>query len=167
MENCTIKWYRFNDAAKVPVKDFKAAGFDIYTTEPITIPPHCCALLPTGLGMIISDGWWFMAFDRGSTGSKGLHVHCGVIDNDYRGEIFICLENTNDYPAVIGDFTKAEVTEDKKGKKELHYPISKGIAQLIPVPQPSVSTRPCSQEEWDKSCEESKRGSGKLGSSGK
>ena len=105
-----------------------------------------------------------MVFDRGSTGSKGLHVHCGVIDNDYRGEIFICINNDNDYPVR---FTNAEepgihshtetITtgpEPRNGvtaavaivrKVEiidyLVYPTSKAIAQIIPVAQPIVESR--------------------------
>ena len=88
-----IGWYKINPAAKIPTKTENNAGFDIYTTEEdVVIKPHEQHLFATGLGIVSEPGWWIKADDRGSTGSKGIHIHCGVIDNNYRGELFICLK---------------------------------------------------------------------------
>ena len=93
-----------------------------------------------------------MAFDRGSTGSKGLHVHCGVCDKDYRGEIFICLKNDNPYPAIITNAVDKAYIEDLSTLDNycgpiLFYPTSKAIAQRIPVEMPEVKVMPIGEAE--------------------
>ena len=94
-----INWYKLNDKAKIPTKRDEDAGFDIYTIEDnVLLMPGEKHLFSTGLAVAAESGYWLMAMDRGSTGSRGLHIHCGVIDNGYRGELFICLCNDNPYP---------------------------------------------------------------------
>ena len=111
-----------------------------------------------------------MGFDRGSTGSKGIHLHCGVCDNTYRGEVFICLSNDNTYPVhFTSQATKVELKTSGHlwwKKTVLEYPISKAIAQLIPVQQPDVESREAEMGEWE-TLKDTDRGEGKLGSSGK
>ena len=106
LNECTLKWFKIDERAKIPTKTDAAAGYDIYTIEDnITIPAHTTYMFRTGLAVAPSEGYWLMAFDRGSTGSKGLHVHCGVVDNDYRGEIIVALKNTSfdSYEVKNGD----------------------------------------------------------------
>lgn len=166
MKKCLIKWYKFSNEAIVPTKKERAAGFDIYTTETfVRIPAHSQHMFKTGLGAVVSEGYWLMAFDRGSTGSRGMHVHCGVIDNDYTGEIFICIKNDNNYPVVITNSVDKAFFDS--ALNELYYPASKAIAQIIPIAMPEVACCPCGEAEWMKAVEESERGAGKLGSSGK
>ena len=187
MTNCLIKWHKCDSRAIIPTKKPQAAGFDIYTIEKnITIEPFSQHLFSTGLQVAIEEGYWLAVWDRGSTGSKGLHVHCGVVDNDYRGEIFICIKNDNPYPVKFTDdeepgihshIVKASsVPEDNMlaiyMTKEvdfidyLVYPCSKAIAQLIPMLQPLVSDSEATEEEWEY-LKNTERGEGKLGSSGK
>ena len=179
-----IKWFKLNPDAIIPTKTPEAAGFDIYTLDrDVVLEAHSQHIFSTGLAVVPEYGWWLMAFDRGSTGSKGIHVHCGVIDNDYRGEIFICLKNDNHYPI---HFTDAEepgphyytdsyqeddghgniVTKTAKWLLYVVYPTSKAIAQLIPVQQPVVKSEEIDSDEWNE-LKDTKRGAGKLGSSGK
>ena len=122
--------------------------------------------------------------DRGSTGSKGLHVHCGVIDMDYRGEIFICIKNDNPYPVkfttkeATGLHTHKEVQQVNIGSSTAYqvaeveiidylvYSTDKAIAQMIPIIQPEIESRELTKDEWKEVCN-TERGEGKLGSSGK
>ena len=123
MEEKVIKWYPCKDKAIIPTKRKSDSGFDVYATEPITISSHTTVMVPTGLKVILPDHIWLRAADRGSTGSKGLHVHCGIIDEQYTGEIFIALCNTNDYdittnaePQVVASlFDKVILTGLKHG----------------------------------------------------
>lgn len=181
-----LGWYKLSDAAIIPTKTEKNAGFDIYTIEKdVMLMPHEHKLFATGLAAVVEPGWWLMAMDRGSTGSKGVHIHCGVIDNNYRGEIFICLNNDNDFPIK---FTDAEEPGLHSHKEQMHdpvgdnglayrlktvevidylvYPISKAIAQIMLVPQPDINSRELTSDEWD-IVKDTDRGDGKLGSSGK
>lgn len=176
-----IYWHKLNAAAKIPTKRDEDAGFDIYTTEHfVQLMPHEKKMFGTGLAVAAERGWWLLAFDRGSTGSRGIHTHCGVIDNGYRGEIFICLCNDNDYPVIftdtvlkpyVGDmeFYTDPITKTEKCGRVGYYPISKAIAQIIPIPQPQVKTAEADDYEWSRIKEiyASERGEGKLGDSGK
>lgn len=172
-----IVWHKLRPEAIVPTKREEDAGFDIYTTIDYDIlMPGEKRLYPTGLAAAPEKGYWLMGFDRGSTGSKGIHTHCGIIDNGYRGEIFICLSNDNPYPICFTrDVLKPHVGKnefyfDNTGKEcqgELqYYPLSKAIAQIIPVPQPSVECIEADDKEWSKYLDTA-RGEGKLGASGK
>ena len=172
LNECTLKWFKIDEHAKIPTKTDTAAGYDIYTIEDnITIPAHTTYMFRTGLAVAPSEGYWLMAFDRGSTGSKGLHVHCGVVDNDYRGEIFICIKNDNKYPVVITRNEEPGMHHTGEGDQPFYstylvYSPDKAIAQLIPVAQPKTNSLEVSAEEWEE-LKNTERGEGKLGSSGK
>lgn len=164
-----LKWKKFHKNAQLPTKRKTDVGYDVYSTENnIWLEPHETKLIPTGLGCLIEPGYWLQAADRGSTGSKGLHVHCGIIDEQYMGEIFIALNNTNDYPVYItGEVEKVCFREDCRGNKYMCYPVSKGIAQLIVHRNWESESVFVDDDEWDAALNQSERGEGKLGASGK
>lgn len=164
-----LKWKKFNPNAKLPTKRKTDVGYDMYTVEPnIWLDPHETRLFPTGLGCVIEPGYWLQAADRGSTGSKGIHVHCGIIDEQYVGEIFIALNNTNPYPVYFTDgVDKVCYREDVFGEKYMCYPCSKGIAQLIVHRNWESDSVWATEEEWNSAVEASERGEEKLGASGK
>lgn len=186
MNHIKLGWYKLKPEAVIPTKTPDNAGYDIYTIEKdVMLMPHEHKLFATGLSAVVEPGWWLMAMDRGSTGSKGIHIHCGVIDNNYRGEIFICLKNDNNYPVKFTDAEEAglhthkEQIHDQIGNNALAYtiktvevidylvyPVSKAIAQIIPVLQPLVDSQEITKEEWE-TLKDTDRGAGKLGSSGK
>ena len=161
-----IFWHKLTEAARIPTKRVEDAGFDLYSinTMDTVIKPHEKIMLATGLQCAGLHNAWLMVCDRGSTGSIGLHVHCGVIDSGYRGEIFVCLCNDNDIPVVLtNSVMKTEKHEDK-----ILYPLRKGIAQAVVIPLPSIDSTQVSDYEWDKwFAHDSERGDGKLGASGK
>lgn len=168
-----LRWHKLDPRAIIPTKEPEAAGLDIYTIEEnFTMAPHSQHLFKTGLAVAIEEGWWLKIEDRGSTGSKGLHIHCGIVDNDYRGEIFVCIKNDNPYAVKFTDEEVAGMHEwnaDSEAKwyeKYYVYPIHKAIAQVIPILQPIVSSGEATDEEWEK-LKVTKRGEGKLGSTGK
>lgn len=163
MNKCKIGWHKLDTRAIIPTKRNEDAGFDIYTIErEIILAPHETRLFSTGIAMAVNEGYWVMAKDRGSTGSIGLHTHCGVIDSGYRGEIFICINNNNNIPVIFTDAVKKTTREENCIK----YPTSKGIAQLIVVPQPEVESIELGAEEFAATLN-TERGTSKLGASGK
>ena len=159
-----IFWHKLDEKATIPTKRDEDAGFDIYTIEnDVVLEPFSKHLFSTGLSVALSKGWWLMAFDRGSTGSKGIHTHCGVVDNGYRGEIFICLSNDNNFPVKFTNSVEKVMFQDNV----LCYPTSKAIAQLIPVLQPEVDSVEVDDKDWELVSGNTKRGATKLGESGK
>jgi len=164
-----IKWHKLNDKAIIPTKREEDAGFDVYTIEDnVVLQPFEKRLFSTGIAAAPEKGYWLMAFDRGSTGSKGIHTHCGIIDNGYRGEIFICLCNDNkDLPVLFtSSVDKVERCTITPYGMVLCYPTSKAIAQIIPMVQPIVESFEVNDEEWTNELN-TERGAGKLGASGK
>jgi dUTP pyrophosphatase len=164
----SIYWHKTRPDAIIPTKRGEDAGFDVYTNEEIILKPFSKHLFSTGIQYYTADNYWLMAFDRGSTGSKGLHTHCGVCDKGYRGEVFICLCNDNPYPVK---FSKTEPAGMVKNDDEEYfvYNINKAIAQLIPVRMPHVICSEISDSDWEDiiAFNQSERGATKLGESGK
>lgn len=164
-----LKWIGVRKGFKIPTKRPSDSGFDVYTTQNnVWLKPHETQLFATGLACAIPEGCWLQAVDRGSTGSKGIHTHCGIIDEQYVGEIFIALNNTNNYPILFTD--KVEQVCFKRtwyGRKYLCYPVTKAIAQLIPQRRWDATSELATAEEWEQAVEKSERGEGKLGASGK
>lgn len=89
-----------------------AAGYDLYAAiedsigpggtrmaGSIEIPPHETRMIPTGIAIAIPGGFWGGIYARSGLATKqGLRpANCvGVIDADYRGEIFVALHNDTD-----------------------------------------------------------------------
>ena len=163
MKPVKILWHKLTPNATIPTKRAEDAGFDIYTTETdVLLQPHEKHLFKTGLAYWIDKEHWLMGVDRGSTGSRGLHIHCGICDQGYRGEIFICICNDNDFPV---HFSSSAVSISMKDHV-LEYPTVKAIAQLIPMPLLPVESAEAG-DEWEELCHDSERGATKLGASGK
>ena len=158
-----ILWHKLTPDAIIPTKRAEDAGFDIYTTETdVLLQSHEKHLFKTGLTYWIDKEHWLMGADRGSTGSRGLHIHCGICDQGYRGEIFVCICNDNDFPVHFSSSAASISMKDHV----LEYPTTKAIAQLIPMPLLPVESAEAG-EEWEELCHDSERGSTKLGASGK
>lgn len=106
-----IKFLR--EGAQMPtLGSVNAAGYDLYAAIPlekgpagntvagqIEIPPHETRMIPTGIALAINEGYWGGIYARSGLATKqGLRpANCvGVIDADYRGEIFVALHNDTD-----------------------------------------------------------------------
>ena len=74
------------------------SGFDLYSTEEITIPPFGRVLVPTGLAFDIQDGYEIQVRSKsGLAINQGLMVlnSPGTVDNSYQGEVKAIIFNTN------------------------------------------------------------------------
>ena len=85
-----------------------AAGADLYAAEEVTIAAGETRLVPTGLAMEIPVGYGGFVFARSGLATKrGLAPanKVGVIDADYRGEIFVALHNhgKEDQTVALGE----------------------------------------------------------------
>lgn len=146
-----VKIKLLTETAQLPTKgSVNSAGYDLYADffpengEFLTIGPHETVKVPTGISIEIPNGWFGGVFPRSGISSKrGLRpANCvGVIDADYRGEIFVALHNDSDRNQYV-----------TPGER---------IAQLIMIPFGNI--------EWQVSEELSStdRGSSGFGSTGK
>lgn len=124
-----------------------SAGMDLCALleHPIAIRPGERALIPTGIAIALpSAGYVALVFPRSGLAVKlGITLsNCvGVIDSDYRGEIQVGLINQSESEYVVRD-----------GER---------IAQMVVMP---VCLLPVEQAE---TLDETERGSGGFGSTGK
>jgi len=89
--------------AIIPTKaNERDAGWDLYALEDTQIPPGETVRVRTGIAMQpVAEAVDFsnirvgLLWDRSGMGSKGIHRLAGVIDEDYTGEIGVCLTNLN------------------------------------------------------------------------
>lgn len=117
------------------------AGLDLYTTEDVTIQRGFPAKISTGIAIALPENTVGLILDKSSLGSQGLKVMGGVIDQNYRGDIVVCLSNLS--PNVLA-YLSAGVK----------------IAQLLVVP----ILRPEIEEVDD--LDATDRGDGGFGSTG-
>ena len=138
---------KLNEDAQLPTRAHDSdAGYDLYSSEAVTLAPMERRAVKTGVSIalpeLISDCEVYgrVAPRSGLAVNKGLDVLAGVIDASYRGEIAVVLIN----------LSSEEVSLDKGAK----------IAQLIIERHHSV--------EWEEVSElpPSERGEGGFGSSG-
>lgn len=74
------------------------AGADLYARHDVTISPHERALVATGIAIALPEGFVGLIHPRsGLAAREGLSIvnTPGTIDAGYRGEIKICLLNTD------------------------------------------------------------------------
>jgi len=124
-----------------------AAGFDLAVAWDITVEPHGSVLVPTGLHMIIPEGFEGQLRLRSSMYKKGIVMPNapGTIDSDYRGEIFIAVRNLDEYP--------------------IHFKVGDRIAQMVIKEVPKTTLRFLNPDQFA-SAEVTARGSKGFGSTG-
>lgn len=171
-----ILWAKVNKNAIIPTKNNEDAGYDIYAcfeNDYIIIYPNSTKLIPTGIACALNDKYYLQLEERGSTGSKGIKRSAGVIDSGYRGEIFVAITNCNEYPLIISKLSNDELFKRFQIVKESFvlydkieiYPYSKAICQGIVHEVPKLISKEISYDDLKEY--NSKRGTNKLGQSGK
>ena len=145
MEPIRVK--KLNPNAMLPTYgSTEAAGADLYACleAEVTIGAGETVFIPTGLALEVPKGCAGLIYARSSLGTKrGLAPanKVGVVDSDYRGEIIVALHNHGSEERIISN-----------GER---------IAQMIitPVLTPAY--------EMADSLEDTARGEGRFGSTGK
>lgn len=119
---------RLSDEVDLPVyQTVHSAGMDLAACvdEPVVLPPHSRAVIPTGIAIALPEGYEAQIRGRSGLAAKfGVMPANGVgtIDADYRGEVGVILLNTSTEPftvepgmrvaqLVIARYERAEWTE--------------------------------------------------------
>ena len=168
-DNINLKVKKLDVRAVLPSKREEDAGFDLYALYDESyhiLKPFEIWLAPTGIATQFPKDWVLLLHERSSTGIKGIAKRAGVIDSGYRGEIKVALQNISNKTII---FISKEIEEEEVLRKEnlqrgevIFYPQEKAIIQaiLMYAPHPQV----IEIEDFD---EDSSRGEGGFGSSGK
>lgn len=108
-----VKFKKVFPTAKIPTRgSVDAAGYDLYSDftgfyddkEVISIQPHETIMVPTNISMEIPQGYFGAIYARSGLASKeGLRpANCvGVVDSDYRGNIFVALHNDSNIQRCV------------------------------------------------------------------
>ena len=130
--------------ARMPRKGYAAdAGFDLAIPQEHALPPGVARRIDLEIALQIPHGWYGQIFGRSSVFQRGLSVHPGVIDADYRGSVQLLVEN--------------------RRRQTLYVEAGERIAQLLILPVPRVTLHRVSPEE----IEPTRRGAGGFGSTGR
>jgi dUTP pyrophosphatase len=169
-ENKIIYFAKVKEDAIIPSKSIENAGYDIYACfeeDEITISPGEIKLIPTGIASVCSDDYYFQLQERGSTGTKGLSLRCGVIDSGFRNEWFVPINNTATKTIIIAKDIDKFKNNYYFGFEHYNtiYPYSKAICQAVLLPVPKVEVKEITYEELKNF--KSERGLGALGSTNK
>ena len=108
-----------------------SAGYDFYAAVSAEIKPGEKYVIPTNTAVEMDEDDVLLIFPRSSYSIKfGLELvnSVGVIDADYKDQIFICYRNTGDEPFFIkrgdriaqGVFVKFLKTDDDTADGERH-----------------------------------------------
>lgn len=147
-----IYFKKTHDDAVIPSQRKGDVGLDVRTIEGKVIPAGKTIKLRTGLMLARSPesslGAVFVKIeDRSSMALKGITTHGGIIDPNYRGEFHVILHNGTD-----------EDYEVKAGDK---------VAQAIVYPAAFNHQTSYLHAEETQEVEESNRGAGGFGSTGR
>lgn len=100
-------------------------GLDIKSIEDVILRPGETRVVKTGLRVELPAGYEAQVRPRSSISKKGILIHLGTVDNEYRGEIGVIVTNL----ASSGDKSWTEVSLSHQKT----YKIKKGdrVAQLV------------------------------------
>ena len=107
--------------AIIPTKKDEDAGRDVYACfdeDYIVIPSSETKLIPTGIASAMTPKYEIRLRDRGSNGSKGIHVNAGTIDSGFRGEWFVAWCNINHKDVILSKLSLEELIE-KYGETDI------------------------------------------------
>lgn len=147
--------------------------FDIYAAEEAVIKPSECVAVRTGLIFEPEEGYGINLYPRSGISSKTtlrFANSVGIIDNDYRGEVKVLLENAMPKPLVNNLVPAYKTVDGEMVEGDYSYGylpegtivVKKGdrIAQAMPV---KIERAELVQT---KTVTETKRGKGGFGSTG-
>ena len=108
------------EGGKSPIRIYKRdAGYDLYVSKSVKIPPRGKIQVPTGVAMRSKIPAWILLTNRSSTLARhGIIIDNGIIDGDYIGELFISAYNSTG--------------------ETVHIPPDTRIAQIIVLPHTSI-----------------------------
>lgn len=74
-----------------------AAGADLKIASDVVLAPNVPTMVSTGISIAIPEGYVGLLFIRSSLSTKGINLanSVGVIDSDYRGEVWLTLTNNS------------------------------------------------------------------------
>lgn len=173
----------YRTSAMIPTKNSpEDAGYDVYLDFPedfsyklngeevkawndgileVRLKHLTTNLLPTGVGVKVDKRFYTdWANERGSTGKLGMSLLSGIVDSNYRGEVFLDILPLVKDVVITNSYSDVKETDDT-----IYFPYNKAVAQMIP--RQSLQLRDYVMELEDFKRDVTNRGDNKLGSTDK
>ena len=98
-----LKVKKLNPNAIIPTRGTeKSSGLDLYSLKRHVLASNNVVPIETGIAIELPKNHFGLIAERsGFSLTNGLVLKAGVIDEDYRGEIKVILQNASDYPFTI------------------------------------------------------------------
>ncbi len=119
------------------------AGFDLAIPAEQTLKAHEQMMIDLEFALEIPPGWYGQVLGRSSVFQRGMNIHPGVIDADYRGSVRLLVRNERPEPQRL-----------QRGER---------LAQLMLLPVPEVTLKQVAPEALSTTT----RGRGGIGSTGR
>ena len=108
-----------------PLKSYSGdAGYDLKSTKDVIIPANDRMIIDTETRYLLPQGFYLQIRDRSSLALKGIIVSGGICDNNFRGSIKICLNNTTEVDYIVHDGDKiaqAIISRDYSDVFQIEY----------------------------------------------
>ena len=144
-----FKFVKVREVASPERGTAQSAGIDFFipndTFGAYALSPGQSLKIPSGIKLVIPEGYCLQFVNKSGWGSKGLFVGACLVDSDYRGEVHLDIHNFSQNPISL-----------KAGMK---------IVQGILLPVPNGNPIEIDSEEFSV-YENTERGSGGFGSTG-
>lgn len=96
------------------------SGYDLKTTRPFKLLPQQVKLIPTSLFLELDKHIEAQVRPKSSISAKGIIVHFGTVDSDYRGEVKVVMQNLNQHGVEFDAGQKiAQIVFNEKTDVEL------------------------------------------------
>jgi dUTP pyrophosphatase len=95
---------RLRDTARLPSRESPlSAGWDLYSDQEAVLEPGSRALIGTGLVVaVVEPGHYARIAPRSGLAAKRcIDIGAGVVDTNYRGELFVLLVNNGTAPQKV------------------------------------------------------------------
>ncbi len=101
-----VKVKRLSNLGDLPLPEYKSAGavardLQAAIDENIVVKPMEIVKVPTGIAIELPFGQGADVRPRSGLSSKGMVVHLGLLDFDYRGQVFVLIQNFSGADFVI------------------------------------------------------------------
>ena len=89
-----IKIIKFGEFKRPKREHYNDSGADVFASESVVIPAHGVKAVPTGVGIVLPDGYDVVIHCKSGLSKKGIFTANAPIDSGYRGQIYAIMYNT-------------------------------------------------------------------------
>ncbi len=110
----TVLWRKVEDHGELRPAAYPGdAGLDMAVSRETLLPVRCTTLVPCGIQVALPPGVAAVVMARSSTTVRNLLIFSTIIDQGYRGDLYVFVHNLND--------------------EEQWVHVGERIAQLLPI----------------------------------